>query len=131
MDRDSEAVVKEISLEGIKKKYGADRIFEIMLTREFYRDAMPKYKVRYEDKTIEIPQDADILDDHRAVRMSKGVPLISDTQRPGDKSIQRHGDSAVAGMLLCYAVDNGTSGPIEYETVKTRESMQGIGRGAW
>ncbi len=113
------------------QKYGADRIFEIMLTREFYRDAMPKYKVRYEDKTIEIPQDADILDDHRAVRMSKGVPLISDTQRPGDKSIQRHGDSAVAGMLLCYAVDNGTSGPIEYETVKTRESMQGIGRGAW
>lgn len=113
------------------QRYGASRILQVMLTRQFYQDNMPKYKVRFEDKTIVIPKDADILDDHRVVRLEKGVPVISDIRRAGNEGGKRHGDAAVAGMLAVYAANNIDAGPIEYETVKTRESMSGIGRGAW
>jgi phage FluMu gp28-like protein len=102
------------------QRYGTSRIFQIMLTRQFYQDAMPKYKVRFEDKTIEIPLDADILDDHKVVRLEKGIPLISDTRKVSGEGGKRHGDSAVAGMLGVYASDNAASGPIEYETVAVR-----------
>lgn len=113
------------------QRYGASRIKQVMLTRQFYQDNMPKYKVRFEDKTIVIPKNADILDDHRVVRLEKGVPVISDIRRASNEGGKRHGDSAVAGMLAVYAVNNIDAGPIEYETVRTRESMSGIGRGAW
>lgn len=113
------------------QRYGADRILRVMLTREIYREAMPKYKVRFEEKTILLPADSEMLDDHRAVRREKGVPMISDVQRPGTEN-RRHGDSAVAGMLAVYAVEHVESGPVEYETVATRDSLKGLaGRGAW
>lgn len=91
------------------QRYGAGRIQQVMLTRQFYQDNMPKYRVRFEDKTIVLPKDADILDDHRVVRLEKGVPVISDTRRVSGEGGKRHGDAAVAGMLLVYAA--ATEGP--------------------
>jgi len=111
------------------QRYGADRIHRVMLTRETYRDAMPKYKVRFEDRTIEIPADADILNDHRAVRLEKGVPAISDVRSANRKGGKRHGDSAVAGMLAVYAADNAYGGPVEYESVTPRPVA--VGGGCW
>lgn len=119
------------------QRYGADRILQVMLTRETYRDAMPKYRVRFEEKTIELPMDSDILDDHRAVRLEKGVPVISDVRRAGQDGGKRHGDSAVAGMLGVYAVEQVAWGPVEYHTVAGRggfgmeRSRLGAARGAW
>jgi phage FluMu gp28-like protein len=112
------------------QRYGASRIFQVMMTIETYRDAMPKYKVHFEDKTISIPKDADILEDHKVVRLQKGVPVIPDV-RTMDKKGRRHGDSCVAGMLAVYAVDNAIAGPIEYETVSSREALAGFGKGAY
>jgi phage FluMu gp28-like protein len=112
------------------QRYGADRIHEVMLTREFYRNAMPKYRVRFEDKTIELPADGDILDDHRVVRLDKGVPLISD-HTAGSTGGKRHGDAAVAGMLGVYAVDHDDYGPVEYQTVAPRTTSFGRENGAW
>ncbi len=107
------------------QRYGADRIHQVMLTRQFYQEHMPKYKVRFEDKTIELPADSEILDDHRVVRLEKGVPKISDSRRASGEGGKRHGDSAVAGMLLVYAVNNIDSGPIEFQsTGKKRESSK-------
>ena len=98
------------------QRYGASRIFQVMLTAQIYQAAMPKYKVHFEDRTIEVPLSDDIIDDHRTVRLQKGVPVIPDA-RSADKRGKRHGDSAVAGMLAVFAVDNGTAGPIEFEAV--------------
>lgn len=108
------------------QRYGADRIFQIMLTQQTYRDAMPKYKVRFEDKTIEIPKDADILDDHKVVRLEKGIPLISDSRKVAGEG-KRHGDSAVAGMLAVYAADNAIAGPIEFQTVGSSRAHTKMG----
>ncbi len=112
------------------QRYGASRIHEIMLSRQFYQEHMPKYKVRFEDNTIEIPADSEILDDHRAVRLEKGVPMISDIRRASGEGGKRHGDSAVAGMLLIYAVNNIDAGPVEYETVAAR-GAKFAGKGAY
>lgn len=107
------------------QRYGANRIQQVMLTRQFYSDAMPKYKARFEDKTLILPKDADILDDHRMVRLEKGVPLISDTRRASGEGGKRHGDAAVAGMLLVYAAATASYGPIEFQTVDSgRESLK-------
>ena len=70
------------------QKYGPAYVHEVMISRTY----MPPYRARYEDRTIRIPRHAGILD--------RGVPVISDGGQ------QRHGDSAVAGMLLEYAVRN-------------------------
>jgi phage FluMu gp28-like protein len=97
------------------QRYGADRVMQVMLSQQTYLQAMPKYKARFEDKTIELPLDADTLEDHKLVRLQKGIPLIPDS-RTATKEGKRHGDAAVAGMLAVYAVDNCQSGPIEYQT---------------
>lgn len=46
--------------ESAMQRYGASRIEQVMLTIEWYRDAMPRFKAGFEDKTIQIPRDADV-----------------------------------------------------------------------
>ena len=103
-------------------RYGA-RIEQVMLTSEWYRDNMPRYKAAFEDGTIELPADADILGDHRMIRMEQGIARIPERRmRDGDGN-RRHGDSAIAGALAYYATKSdhqeyaytpGTKGGGEY-----------------
>lgn len=85
--------------------YGAHRILQVMLSQEWYRDNMPRYKQAFEDRNIMLPKDGDILDDHRAVRMDKGVAKVPWSGKGRDGG-QRHGDSAIAGALALYAATN-------------------------
>ena len=101
-----------------RQKYGEDRIHEIMLTQNFYRENFPKYKAAFEDKNIIVPDTSEIMDDHRAVKKVKGVPCIPDTKRTqGKDKGKRHGDSAVAGLLGWYAVENIDGKPAAYAAV--------------
>jgi phage FluMu gp28-like protein len=77
------------------------RVEPVKFTEAFYRDNFPKYKALFEDRLIEIPESDDILEDHRAVKLVRGVPRVPEgkTNKKGD----RHGDSAIAGMLADYA----------------------------
>lgn len=112
------------------QKYGSYRILQVMLTNEWYRDNMPRYKAAYEDKAITIPKDADILDDHRAVKMDKGVAKVPENMRgKGRDGLQRHGDSAIAGAMAKYASHElYGSGGVEYKSVGKRRLSQ---KGAW
>ncbi len=91
------------------QRYGEFRITQVMLSTEWYRENMPPYKAAYEDKNIEIPRDADILEDHRAVKMEKGIARIPEGRTTGADKNKRHGDSAVAGAMLWTATR--TEGP--------------------
>lgn len=92
------------------QRYGESRIQEVMLSTAWYRENMPRYKAAFEDKTIVLPRDADILQDHRSIRMEKGVAKVPDSERSKDvKGEQRHGDSAIAGALALFA--STVSGP--------------------
>ncbi len=100
------------------QRYGAHdqggRIQQVMITVEWYRDAMPKYKAAFEDRVILLPQDADILDDHRAFKMEKGVArLPEDLAHKGRDGKQRHGDAGIAGAMAWYAVKAGGIAPAD------------------
>jgi phage FluMu gp28-like protein len=82
------------------------RIEQVMLSIDWYRTNMPRYKAAFEDATIELPKDPEILADHRTIKVDHtGVPRIGERQKEDRASGkgQRHGDSAVAGALAYYA----------------------------
>lgn len=109
------------------QRYGSHRILQVMLTTEWYRDNMPRYKAAFEDSTIVLPRDADILEDHRAVRMEKGVAKVPDNLRSqGRDGKQRHGDAAIAGALGMYAVSQleGFTGVPEVVTSGARDTAR-------
>ncbi len=99
-------------------RYGA-RVEQVMLSLEWYRDNMPRYKAAFEDGKIELPKDAGILADHRMLRMEKGIARLAERRTRGEDGNQRHGDSAIAGALAYYA---SYSNHQEYEYTPVRRS---------
>jgi phage FluMu gp28-like protein len=85
------------------QKYGSTRIAQVMLSDTWYRENMPPYKAAFEDRSILLPKDADIIEDHRAVRMIKGIAKLPETKTKGQDKKQRHGDVAIAGVMAWYA----------------------------
>jgi phage FluMu gp28-like protein len=85
-------------------KYGT-RVDAVMLSIDWYRQNMPRYKAAFQDKTIELPKDPEILADHRAIKVDHtGVARIAERKKErGDLDGQRHGDSAIAGAMAYYA----------------------------
>ena len=99
------------------QRYGPQIIRQVMLSTEWYRENMPRYKAAFEDKRILLPLDGDILDDHRALRMEKGIAHIPrDRRGRGRDGGARHGDCAVAGALAWFAATRieSASGLLEY-----------------
>lgn len=84
------------------QRYGA-RIAQVMLSLEWYREHMPRFKAAFEDGTIAIPRDPDILLDHRAIVVEGGVARVGDRRVRGSDNKERHGDSAIAAALAYYA----------------------------
>jgi phage FluMu gp28-like protein len=102
-------------------RYGP-RIEQVMLSTEWYRENMPRYKAAFEDAQIELPRDADILADHRMLRMQQGVARLPERRSRGDDGNQRHGDSAIAGALAFYA-SHSNHPEYSYTTVNSRRSQ--------
>ena len=75
---------------GAMQRYGS-RIQQVMLSNEWYRENMPRYKAAFEDGKIVIPQDAEVLADHRSLVMDDGVVHVPE-RRMRSGSGQRHGD---------------------------------------
>jgi phage FluMu gp28-like protein len=111
------------------QRYGSSRIAQLMLTEPWYRDNMPRYKAAFEDRAILLPKDADIIEDHRAFKVIKGVAKLPDTKTKGQDKKQRHGDSGVAGALAWFATSQGEAGPVEYKSVSKRR--YGESKGAY
>lgn len=97
------------------QKYGAAYVHRVMLTQDWYRDNMPRYKAAYEDGDLTVPKDEGVLSDHRAVQVVNGVPKVPDSGHTSDLKDggKRHGDAAIAGCLAWFATLNAAS-PIEY-----------------
>lgn len=89
--------------ERMMQKYGAMRISQVMLSESWYRDNMPKYKAAFEDKSILLAMDADVIEDHRAFKVVKGVAKLPDTKNIGQDKKKRHGDSGISGAMAWFA----------------------------
>jgi phage FluMu gp28-like protein len=86
--------------EEARDAWGEFMVDQIHFTEQFYRDEFPKYKAAFEDRTLTIVRHDDVLEDHRAVRLVRGVPRVPEGKT--DKAGERHGDSAIAGLLADY-----------------------------
>ncbi|MBZ6377352.1 hypothetical protein B5C34_05360 [Pacificimonas flava] len=111
--------------EDLGRDFGADRVVSVMTSQQTYLDGFPRLKERIEARTIALPRDADVLDDHRMVKRVRGVPMIPDrsvSKADGAKG-KRHGDTAIATMLLCLAAEEDLA-PIDLHRGAERTSAQ-------
>ena len=93
----------------------------VMMTESWYRENMPKYKAAFEDDRLAIPKSDDVLEDHRAIQLVRGVARLPQ----GQTARGRHGDSAI-GLALAWYASEGDSGPIEFELAGERETFAGL-----
>ena len=83
----------------------------------WYRDHLPRYKAAFEDHQITIPQSDDVLEDHRAVQLVRGVPRLPEGKT--DKHKKRHGDSVIA-IALAFVETLKDKGPVEFQSTGRR-----------
>ncbi|MCB1909979.1 MAG: hypothetical protein KDH15_21670 [Rhodocyclaceae bacterium] len=102
------------------QRWGAARIECVMLSQTWYRENTAPLKSAFEDGTIELPRDADLLDDLRAFQVVKGVPMIPDKRTKGADGNQRHGDAGVA-ILLAHAASRAETPPAAGASVDAEE----------
>jgi len=86
-------------------KYGQNRINQVMLNDAWYRENMISFQRAFEDQSIDIPKDADILNDVRALEMIDGIIKLPKIHTADTKNIEfkRHGDSGIALALAWFA----------------------------
>lgn len=108
------------------QEFGASRIAQVMLSTEWYRDNMPRFKAAIEDQSVTLPKDADVLADLRAIRIEKGVAKVPDSTRVrGSDGRDRHGDTAIALAMATHAVFQMEPAPIEFQALgQIRASAQ-------
>jgi phage FluMu gp28-like protein len=92
-----------------KLRYGSTRIEQVQLSEPWYREHMPKFKASLEEKTLLFSQDADVMQDLKAIAMTKGVAKVPESKRyKGSDGKERHGDAAMALVLGHYAAHSDT-----------------------
>ncbi|KEQ19179.1 terminase large subunit domain-containing protein [Endozoicomonas numazuensis] len=111
----------EFLAEQARYKYGSI-IEDVMASRAWYLTHMPKLKAAFEDDMIEIPADADTVDDIRTIIVDRGVPVIPEGRGKDSKDgKQRHGDAASA-LVLAYAATLEEGGLIEFTALPDKRS---------
>jgi phage FluMu gp28-like protein len=84
--------------------FGRRRIESVRFSEIEYLTRFPRYKSAIQNKSVFIPKDPDIIDDHLTVTILNGVPKVptNETYRGTDNQ-PRHGDSAIS-LMLAYSV---------------------------
>jgi phage FluMu gp28-like protein len=92
-----------------RQKFG-ERVVEVKFSTEWYRVNSIPYVEAFGDRTILLPRHEDVLRDHQSLAYVNGVVMVpSDMRFKGSDGLDRHGDSAIAGMLLWFASRQGAA----------------------
>lgn len=79
------------------QRYGSDRIVELMPSEIWRRETGARFAAAFEDRTILIPADKDVVGDLRQLQMIGGVAKMpTHVRNEGTDGGKRHGDAAVA-----------------------------------
>lgn len=98
----AEEMAREFGAAPKDGKDGGGFIAQIKLSQDWYRTEMPPVKTWFEDASIALPRDDEILSDLRLVKVIKGIPMVPPL-RTGEPGRKRHGDAAVAIALAGHA----------------------------
>lgn len=102
-------------------KYGSV-VLRLMPTEGWYRDNMPPYKAAFEDGTITIPLHDGLLQDHRAIKLIRGVARLPEGKTSGD----RHGDGAMS-CVYAHASTRLDNVPMEFTSGPPRHDSTDFG----
>ncbi len=108
------------------QRYGANRISQVMLSESWYLENMPKYKAAFEDRSILLAKDADVIEDHRAFKVIKGIAKLPDKKTKSKDKKQRHGDSGIAGAMAWFATRQEGGGEIEFESTGVQRESSNL-----
>ena len=89
--------------EAAVQEFGPSRVERVMFTPKWYDEHWPKYHHAYEDGEIETFGDEDWIQDHRSVILVNGQARVSEARIKGSDGHDRHGDAAIAGLLMWAA----------------------------
>ncbi len=94
-----------------------------MLNNAWYRDNMLPFQDAFQDGTIDLPRDADICNDIRALQLIDGIIKLPNLRQQDTKNAEfkRHGDAAIAIALAYYASLQDVA-PIEYTGAPAKAS---------
>jgi phage FluMu gp28-like protein len=112
--------------EATADEFGHDRIAQVKLSVEWYRENMPRFVAAFQDGLVVLPKDADVLGDHRLLRKVDGVVRVPAlrTQDLKNRDKKRHGDSAIA-HAMAYHASLMEVAPIEFmSSGDSRRGMQ-------
>lgn len=92
-----------------RQRFG-ERISEIKLSQEWYRQNGAAYVEAFGDRTLSVAGDEDVIRDHQALQYVGGIVKVPDDMRyKGEDGLTRHGDTAIAGMLAWFASRQGAA----------------------
>ena len=96
-------------------KFGHTHVHQIKLSRNWYGTWMPKLIQGFADGMIDLPADANMAGDLRAIEEVDGIAMVNKVRRKDvkDPDLLRHGDSAVMLVLGWFASVN-MSAPIAF-----------------
>ena len=103
------------------QKYGPARVECVMASPMWYGANFPPYKAALEDQSYELARGEDVIADHRRVVLKNGYPGMDDGRDKGSDGEYRHGDGAVARVML-WAATRCEAGPIEYTSAPPKGS---------
>lgn len=88
-------------------EFGHELIEMVMLNDAWYRTNMPSFQSAFEDQMFDLPRDADIKNDMRALKSINGIIKLPALRTQDTKNIAffRHGDSAIALALGHFATN--------------------------
>ncbi len=92
------------------------RVVPVMLNEPWYRENMAAWKAAFEDATITLPKDREILGDLRAVKLVRGVARVPLATKD-EEGKRRHGDAAIASALA-YAASRADAEVYEYRAAQ-------------
>ena len=114
--------------ERIVQHFGKSTAESIQMSEKWYSENLPFLKSLFQDGTIRIPRDSDVMADLMAMVVSNGVPKLpkekTSSVKIGARRKTRHGDFAVAAALACYS-SRGGGNKIEYSVVRLGKSNYG------
>jgi phage FluMu gp28-like protein len=112
--------------ERIVQHLGAMSAESVSMSEKWYAENLPYLKSLFQDDTIKIPRDSDVMADLMALTVINGSPRLpkekTSSVKIGARRKTRHGDSAVAIALACYC-SRGGGNKIEYSVVKSRPNL--------
>ena len=124
-------------------EFGHNIIEQVTLNDAWYRDNMGAFEDAWQDRMLDVPRDADVLNDVRTLERIDGViklPKLK-TEDTKDSKLKRHGDSAIA-LAIMWAVSKKDivkyayhgiprrNDDNDYRQVRTTANL-GHGKGLW